>query len=55
MTAIEKNMFERLEEAARELVNAAATFLSHDSLAETLAVYREGLARLHAALGDGHN
>jgi 2-polyprenyl-6-methoxyphenol hydroxylase-like FAD-dependent oxidoreductase len=51
--AFEQDMFERVEEAARESADAAATFLSHDSLAETLAMYRERLAHMQAALRDG--
>jgi hypothetical protein len=51
--AFEEDMFERVEEAARESADAAATFLSHDSLAETLAMYRERLAHMQAALRDG--
>jgi 2-polyprenyl-6-methoxyphenol hydroxylase-like FAD-dependent oxidoreductase len=50
--AFEEDMFERVEEAAKESADAAATFLSHDSLAETLAMYRERLARMQAALRD---
>ncbi len=50
--AFEEDMFERVEEAAQESVDAAATFLSHDSLAETLAMYRERMKRIQAALGD---
>jgi 2-polyprenyl-6-methoxyphenol hydroxylase-like FAD-dependent oxidoreductase len=51
--AFEEDMFERVEEAARESADAAATFLSHDSLAETLAMYRERLEHMQAALRDG--
>jgi 2-polyprenyl-6-methoxyphenol hydroxylase-like FAD-dependent oxidoreductase len=48
VSAFEEDMFERVEEAARESADAAATFLSHDSLAETLAMYRERLAHMQA-------
>jgi 2-polyprenyl-6-methoxyphenol hydroxylase-like FAD-dependent oxidoreductase len=47
--AFEADMFERIEEAARESADAAATFLSHDTLAETLTMYRDRLARMEAA------
>jgi 2-polyprenyl-6-methoxyphenol hydroxylase-like FAD-dependent oxidoreductase len=47
--AFEADMFARVEEAARESADAAATFLSHDSLAETLTMYRDRLARMEAA------
>jgi 2-polyprenyl-6-methoxyphenol hydroxylase-like FAD-dependent oxidoreductase len=47
--AFEADMFARVEEAAQESADAAATFLSHDSLAETLAMYRDRLARMEAA------
>ena len=47
--AFEADMFARVEEAARESADAAATFLSHDSLAETLAMYRDRLAGMEAA------
>jgi 2-polyprenyl-6-methoxyphenol hydroxylase-like FAD-dependent oxidoreductase len=45
----EEEMFARVEEAAAESADAAATFLSHDSLAETLRMYRDRLARMQAA------
>jgi len=48
--AFEADMFERVEEAARESADAAATFLSHDSLAETLGMYRERLALMQATV-----
>jgi 2-polyprenyl-6-methoxyphenol hydroxylase-like FAD-dependent oxidoreductase len=47
--AFEADMFARVEEAARESADAAATFLSHDSLAETLTLYRDRLARMEVA------
>jgi 2-polyprenyl-6-methoxyphenol hydroxylase-like FAD-dependent oxidoreductase len=47
--AFEADMFARIEEAAQESADAAATFLSHDSLAETLTMYRDRLARMEAA------
>jgi 2-polyprenyl-6-methoxyphenol hydroxylase-like FAD-dependent oxidoreductase len=47
--AFEADMFERVEEAAGESADAAATFLSHVSLAETLAMYQDRLARMEAA------
>lgn len=49
VSAFEEDMFNRVEEAASESADAAATFLSHDSLAETLAMYRERMARMEAA------
>jgi 2-polyprenyl-6-methoxyphenol hydroxylase-like FAD-dependent oxidoreductase len=49
VAAFEKKMFARVEEAANESSEAAATFLSHDSLALTLAMYRHRLARIEAA------
>lgn len=51
--AFEADMFKRVEEPAGESADAAATFLSHDSLAETLAMYRQRLALMQAALKDG--
>jgi 2-polyprenyl-6-methoxyphenol hydroxylase-like FAD-dependent oxidoreductase len=51
--AFEEDMFERVEEPAQESTDAAATFLSHDGLAETLAMYRERLARMQAAAVEG--
>jgi len=53
VTAFEEDMFERVEEAAKESADAAATFLSHDSLVETLAMYLERLSRMREALRDG--
>ena len=50
--AFEADMFERVEEAAEESAGAAATFLSHVSLAETLAMYRDRLARMQAAAAE---
>ena len=52
VTTFEEDMFVRVEDVARESADAAATFLSHDSLAETLAMYRERLASMQAALAD---
>jgi len=49
LRAFEADMFERVEEMARESADAAATFLSHDSLAETLAMYRQRQERMQAA------
>ncbi len=51
--AYEEEMFARVEEAAGESSDAAATFLSHDSLAETLAMYRDRRARMQAAVCAG--
>ena len=48
VAAFETEMFARVEEAANESTDAAATFLSHDSLALTLASYQERLARMQA-------
>lgn len=48
VAAFEKEMCKRVEEAASEAADAAATFLSHDDLALTLAMYRERLARMEA-------
>ncbi len=55
VTAFENDMFERVEETARESADAAATFLSHDSLAETLAMYRERMGHIEAALRDSRH
>jgi 2-polyprenyl-6-methoxyphenol hydroxylase-like FAD-dependent oxidoreductase len=52
VTAFEEDMFARVEDVARESADAAATFLSHDSLAETLAIYRERLASMQAGFAD---
>jgi 2-polyprenyl-6-methoxyphenol hydroxylase-like FAD-dependent oxidoreductase len=41
VAAFETDMFERVREAAIESADAAATALSHDSLAITLAMHRE--------------
>jgi len=51
VAAFEREMFARVEEAANESAEAAATFLSHDSLALTLAMYRDRLACMEAAGG----
>lgn len=50
VSVFEAGMFDRLEQAASESADTAATFLSHDSLADTLAMYRERMARMEAAL-----
>ena len=52
--AFEADMFERVEVAAEESAGAAATFLSHVNLAETLAMYRDRLARMQAAAEAGN-
>jgi hypothetical protein len=50
VAAFETEMFERVEEVARESADAAATVLSHDSLAITLAMYQDRLAHMQAAV-----
>jgi 2-polyprenyl-6-methoxyphenol hydroxylase-like FAD-dependent oxidoreductase len=52
--AFEAEMFERVEEAAGEATDAAATYLSHDSLAETLGMYQARLRRMQTAGIDPH-
>jgi len=49
VAGFEAEMFGRVEAAACESTEAAVTFLSHDSLALTLAHYQERLARMQAA------
>jgi 2-polyprenyl-6-methoxyphenol hydroxylase-like FAD-dependent oxidoreductase len=49
VAAFEEDMFARTEEVAGESADAAATFLSHDSLTDTVAMYRQRPAEMQAA------